>query len=101
MGYRHTIPFELIKTDNQYNISNIQYKSISINKSIDKAKLKKKTCFSSLPASLFSAASLFFIIFYEQCFYEQKPTGVTVHTKIMEIFTVNPFVCIKIKQTCV
>ena len=45
---------------------------------------KKNTCFSSPSASFFSAASLFFfIIFYEQRFYEQKPTGVTVHTKTM------------------
>ena len=36
---------------------------------------KKNTCFSSPPASFFSAASFFFI-FYEQRFYEQKPTDV-------------------------
>ena len=45
--------------------------------------VKKNTCFSSPPASFFSAASLFLLFFYEQRFYEQKPRGVTLHTKIM------------------
>ena len=47
----------------------------------------------------------FFIIFYEQRFYEQKPTGVTckahcccVHPKIMLIFTVNPLCVSKLNK---
>ena len=57
---------------------------------------KKKPCFSSPPALFFWCRLSFFIIFYEQCFYEQKPTDITckahcccVHTKIMQIFTIN------------
>ena len=45
--------------------------------------VKKNTCFSSPPASFFSAASLFLLFFMSNVFMSKKPTGVTVHTKIM------------------
>ena len=44
----------------------------------------KKKKHVSRPRPLpFFGPPLFLIIFYEQRFYEQKPTGVTIHTKLM------------------